>query len=213
MGIQTFEYCSLQYLNQWLTYDSKFCDALSGSKREDKLAALKKAGGFYRVARNLPREFDDENEIPRYSPILDIIDNVNPNDFQENTVAKILEIEKQISEKYGNKKVLSLTTKFLWLKLQSPIIIYDSQARIALGTKDGDLTAYYEQWRNDFQQNETQIKQACEKLSNFYLYTYSADQEVATEKNIQAISSKQWFHERVFDIFLWNKGKNKNDLG
>lgn len=203
MGIQTFEYCSLQYLNQWLTYDSKFCDALSGSKREDKLAALKNAGNFYRVARNLPRKFDDKT---RYSPILDIIDKVYPNDFQENTVAKILEIANKISEKYGDKQVLSLTTKFLWLKLQSPIIIYDSQARIALDTKDGGLDTYYKQWRNDFQQNETQIKQACEKLSDLHLYT--ADQKVATKQYIKDISSKQWFHERVFDIYLWNKGKN-----
>jgi hypothetical protein len=207
MGIQTFEYCSLQYLNQWLTYDREFCDALSGLNREDKLAALKRAGGFYRVARNLPREFDEEKEIPRFSPILDIIDEVDPNQFQKNTVTGILEIGKKISEKYGEKKVLSLTTKFLWLKLQSPIIIYDSQARIALGTKDGNLIAYYEEWLKNFKKCEDQIKQACAKLSDLHLHTVNYEME--REEYIKSISSERWFHERVFDIYLWNKGKNK----
>jgi hypothetical protein len=108
---------------------------------------------------------------------------------------------------YGNKKVFSLTTKFLWLKLKRPIIMYDSQARIALGTKNDNLTDYYEKWLKNFDKCEDQIKQACAKLSNLHLYTVNYEME--REEYIKSISSERWFHERVFDIYLWNKGKNK----
>jgi len=46
MASQTFEYCSLHYLNQWLTYDRGYCQALYNGNKEEKLSALKSAGWF-----------------------------------------------------------------------------------------------------------------------------------------------------------------------
>lgn len=70
MAIHTSEYCSLHYLNQWLSYDRHYCDALSKDDEIKKLSALKSAGGFYRVARNLPSEFDERRGLKRYQPVL-----------------------------------------------------------------------------------------------------------------------------------------------
>lgn len=215
MAIPTFEYCSLQYLNQWLTYDRHYCQALSNSNNNNndddkKLTALKNAASFYRVARNLPSEFDVKKGLARYQPVLEILDTVNQNQFSNSNnnnnkpVKKILDIEKTISQKYGNRRVLSLTTKFLWLKIKQPIIIYDSQARIALELKTDDLQAYYNKWHKHFEKHKNQIKEACSKLPELHLYT--ADKEAGTPKYIKEITTKSWFHERVFDIFLWNKG-------
>lgn len=206
MAIQTFEYCSLHYLNQWLTYDRGYCQALSKGDNENKLTALKNAGGFYRVARNLPSEFDEKKGIARYQPVLEILDEVDQNQFQVNPVERILEIERKISEKYGNRNVLSLTTKFLWLKVKQPILIYDLQARIAVGTENGNLDAYYEKWQEAFKKHQNQVKNACSKLPDLHLY--AVDQEVGTKEYIKDVSSKSWFHERVFDIYLWSKGNN-----
>ncbi len=204
MAIQTFEYCSLQYLNQWLSHDKGFCDAFSGNDQINKLVALKSAGAFYGIARNLPTKFDQKKGIERYRPVLDILDKLEKSKFEENPVGEIEKVERDISKKYGNRGVLSLTTKFLWLKIKQPILIYDSQARIALGTEDGKLQPYYERWRQEFRRSQDEIKKVCSKLSNLNLYV--ADQEVGKKDYITKVACKEWFQERVFDIYLWNKG-------
>lgn len=202
----TFEYCSLHYLNQWLTYDMGYCQALATGNKNEKLTTFKKAGGFYRVARNLPSEYDEKKGLARYEPVFDIIDPLTPNQFENNPVKQISEIERRISEKYGNISVLSLTTKFLWIKIKQPILIYDSQARNAVDTENGDLHAYYEKWREKFKANQREIVEACSKLPD--MHKYAVNQEVGTKEYILEISAKTWFHERVFDIYLWHKGNN-----
>jgi hypothetical protein len=206
MATKTFEYCSLEYLNQWFTYDMGYCQALATGNRSEKLTALKSAGGFYRVGRNLPSEYDEKKGLMRYEPVLDIIDPIEPNHFENNPVNKIFQIERRISEGYGNKNLISLTTKFLWIKIKQPIIIYDSQARKALGTENGALDAYYKKWREEFKANQREIVEACSKLPD--MNKYAVNQEIGTKEYIRKISDKTWFHERVFDNYLWNKGNS-----
>ncbi len=202
MATKTFEYCSLEYLNQWFTNDRGYCQALANGDKSEKLAALKSAGGFYKVARNLDSKY--EKGLIRYEPVLDIIDPLKPSQFENDTVKEIREIEGTLSEKYGNKSLLSLTTKFLWIKIKQPILIYDSQVRIALGTKSDDLDAYYKRWREEFKANQKEIVDVCSKLAD--MNKYAVNQEVGTKEYIRKISNNTWFHERVFDIYLWNKG-------
>ncbi len=207
MATQTFEYCSLHYLNQWLSKDMGYCSSLINGDRDKKLTALKEAGGFYRVARNLPTEYDVKNSRSRYEPVLEIIDALTQSQFEVNSVQEILNIREKISKKYGNRNVLSATTKFLWIKIKQPVLIYDSQVRNALGTKDGDLKSYYEQWRKEFKNNEVNIKDVCSKLIDMNMY--AVNQKAGTKDYIKAVSSEVWFHERVFDIYLWNKGNKE----
>ncbi|MER2528770.1 MAG: hypothetical protein ABTR07_12645, partial [Candidatus Competibacter denitrificans] len=162
--ITSFEYCSLHYLNQWLSYDMGYCQALTNGNKEEKLIALKKAGGFYRISRNLPSEYDEKKGLARYEIVLDIIDKLESAHFEKNPVKEILAAEEKISERYGNRKTLSLTTKFLWIKVKQPILIYDSQARIALGVRDRDLEAYYDQWSKSFRKDQAKITEVCSKL-------------------------------------------------
>ncbi len=206
MPVQNFEYCSYHYLNQWLTHDRNYRLILNSNDKEKKLAALKKAGGFYRIARNLPREFDEKKGLVRYQPVLNILDLTSQDQFKENPIKKIREIQNKISKRYGNRNVLSLTTKFLWLKIKQPILNYNSRARIAVGSKNGDLDDYYIKWKNDFRKHLTRIEEICCKLPDLHMYV--VDQEVGTKEYIKEVSSKPWFHERVFDIYLWNKGNN-----
>ncbi|PIE46481.1 MAG: hypothetical protein CSA42_08345 [Gammaproteobacteria bacterium] len=200
-----FEYCSLNYLNQWLSHDRAYCQVFSEGNKTEKLNMLKRAADFYKVARNLPKKFDEGQKLERYEPVLEIIESVDKNDFNEDPLLKIREIEGKISKKYGNRSVLSLTTKFLWLKIKQPILIYDSQARIALNVPNGDLEKYYDKWRVSFGDRKNEIIKACSELPKMHLYTI--DNEVGTQEYIKSLVGNSWFHERVFDIYLWNEGK------
>ena len=138
--------------------------------------------------------------------MLDIIERLELSKVNKNPVEELLKNAKKISGKYGDRNVLSLTTKFLWIQIKQPILIDDSQARIALGTKNGDLAAYYEKWRKEFESNQDEIVDVCSKLPD--MNKYAINQEIGTKEVIKNISEELWFHERVFDIFLWSKGQN-----
>ncbi len=200
-----FNYWALHYLNLWLSKDRKFCEALQGDDEAVKLQALTEAATFYRVARNLPRAHDVDNGIPRYKPVLEVIDALAPNTFLgTQLIPSIRGVMSQISERYGGRGVMSLTTKFLWLKMKSPIVIYDRQARNALGTNSGDIDAYYSRWREQFNLSCNEIDAACATLPRVHEYSVAPD--LATPRYIEGIASQPWFKERVFDVYLWSLG-------
>ena len=126
----SWEYLSLHYLDMWLRFDRLYHDSLNNGTREEKLISIKNAATYYKVARNLPKEYDEDVGCARYEPLLKVIDKVSTSDFSADTVKSISKVQKMISKVYGNRSVLSITTKFLWLKIRDPIIIYDSQARM-----------------------------------------------------------------------------------
>ena len=206
MSVRTLEFCSLQYLNQWMLRDSGYCNALARGSEKEKLDILHDAAAFYRIARNLPRAADIDKGLPRYKPLLAVIDAVKPADFRVNPLQRIHEVESAISRRYCKRSVLSLTTKILWLKVKTPIIIYDAQARRTLGIKAGDLTSYYNAWRKVFQEKSVEISASCAELVTMSKYTVDVD--LATTSYIQNVTSNRWFHERVLDLYLWNAGSN-----
>lgn len=199
------KYCALHYLNLWISQDRSVVDALAGHDDVDKLRALASAAAFYRVARNLPERYDVGRGLRRYEPVLRIIDGQNAADFRGKALLpSIKKVRKRISAEYGGRDVLSLTTKFLWLRFQSPVIIYDSQGRRAVGTGSGDIDEYYSRWRDKFRQHSKEIEAAC--VSVRMAREYSIDPEVATARYIAETTSTQWFKERVFDVYLWHRG-------
>ena len=188
----------------WLKHDRPYHDSLNNGTREEKLNSIKKAVTYYKVARNLPKEYDVDIRCDRYEPILKIIDKVVATDFSTDTLKSISKVEREISRAYGDRSVLSVTTKLLWLKMRDPIIIYDSQARVALKTPDGDLPGFYAAWRTKFNTHSKAIATVCAKLSKVAEYSY--DQTIATPTYVKDISAQAWFQERVFDMYLWHEG-------
>ncbi|MDD2776815.1 MAG: hypothetical protein PHU06_12745 [Gallionella sp.] len=205
-----FEFCSLHYLNQWIIKDSKYCEGLRNGNEDKKLTTLQDAAGFYKVARNLhtTESFKPTESHKRYQSVLECIDSLRSSDFSSCPTTKVMEIERQISDQYGDGKrsVLSLTTKLLWLKVKEPIVIYDSQARNALeiepGELDGKYPEYYDAWQRAFKHHKTKIADVCAKLPELHLYAANR----TPKAEIEAVANQNWFHERVFDIYLWNKG-------
>jgi hypothetical protein len=203
-----FKYYALHYLNLWVSQDKPWCKALAGTDDSDKLGALRKAAGFYSIARNLPKKFDTGN---RLGPVLEIIDAQSPADFQDPKLLRSIEkVRKNISARYGGRDVLSATTKFLWLKMQSPIIIYDSQARKALSKlgsvkhRIARIDEYYDRWRKEFKPREQEIRDACASLQN--IYEYAENPEAALDECRGKTIEQSWFRERVFDVYLWRRG-------
>jgi hypothetical protein len=190
-----FDYCALRYLNMWLETERGPHQALNGNDEEQQRNALTSFAAGYRIARNLPKKYESGS---RFQPVLDIFKILTREQFDsKSTIEVVKDVSGQISKMY-KRKVLSLTTKFLWLKFRSPVIIYDRQAREALGTDDGDIDAFYIKWRDTFHNNESDVTAACSSLPIAYRYT------TAEPADIAQISSEQWFKERVFDMYLWS---------
>ncbi|WP_146108692.1 hypothetical protein [Chromatium okenii] len=162
----SLEYFSLYYLNMWLTHDRLYHESLNNGTHEEKLVFIKQAATYYKVARNLPKEYDEDIGYARYEPVIKIIDEVIASDFSVDTVESIKKVQDELSRAYGGRCVLSITTKLLWLKIRDPIIIYDSQARKALKTDDGDLSGFYTAWRNEYCAHSKAIATICAKLSS-----------------------------------------------
>lgn len=202
MPKQTFDYCALQFLNQWLGKEAAYCKLLKSSDVESQRKALIAAGGHFHVARNLPKKFETADNLPRYQPVLETLNDIE-DVSAKNIVGVVNEARKQISEKYGGRNVLSLTTKFLWLKVKSPVRIYDKKARIALKTADGDFADFNEAFSKRYAKNENLISAACSNLEN--VQCYSVDPNMKADK-IKSLVSELWFKERVLDIYLWNEG-------
>jgi hypothetical protein len=199
---QTFDYCALQFLNQWLEKEELYCKLLTSPEIESQRKGLVKAGGHFRVARNLPKKFEIARNLLRYQPALDALGKIS-NVNSRNITDIVDQTRSQISEQYGGRKVLSLTTKFLWLKFKSPVRIYDKQARIALKTADGDFTAFNDAFSKRYADLEEQINEACSNLKNILSYSVQPNMK---KSEIINLASQKWFKERVLDIYLWNQG-------
>src|SRR5690242_1504568 len=136
----TFEYCALYYLNWWLQHDYHYCTAMDAGNAREQRAALTAAAKAYKVVRNLRLRHDLEINLPRLQPALEAILQPSRAAFEHaDPIPAIEAVRSQLSAAYGKLDVLSLTTKFLWLRFKHPIIIYDSRARKALDTTKGDL--------------------------------------------------------------------------
>lgn len=202
MPLRTFDFCALQFLNQWLEKEAGYCKLLASNDIEAQRKALAAAGGHFRVARNLPRKYEAAKKFSRYQPVLNVLNQLGPV-TSHNVTNVVADARQRISAEYGRRNVLSLTTKFLWLKVRSPVRIYDSQTRIALGTDEGDFTAFNEAFSTRYAGCREQIERACGNLSKAMSYSV---QPTMGGRELKSLVSAEWFQERVLDIFLWNQG-------
>ncbi len=204
-----FKYYALHYLNLWVSQDRPCYLALKGHHRERKLKALAKAAAVYGIARTLPGRDSMKDGHEKYRPLLRILEQQKRGDFRRDKLPmRIKSVNRQIMRKCkAHHQVLSLTTKFLWLKLQSPIIIYDSRARKALNVRPNDIEKFCREWRKNFKACKRAIRVACASLHK--VHEYAENPEIATPQYIAKIAAKRWFRERVFDVYLWRRGGPK----
>ena len=197
-------FAALTYLNYWLGSGRRIHNWLNSTDRDEQLVAMSDTAKRFRIARNFHAKHDTGKGLSRYEPILDVIDDLTSDDFADDLASSVLAVRDRLSGLYGGTNVLSGTTKFLWAKLRFPIVIYDRQARIAIGTRSGDLSAYYDAWFDRFSASQDAIRDACRSLID--MRDYTCDPITATPDYLSELADADWFHHRVFDILLWHEG-------
>lgn len=88
--------------------------------------------------------------------------------------------------------------------MQHPVVIYDRQARVALGLKSQNLGEYLTRWRQAYEKQETYVEAACTKL--LQVREFWADPAALAGNAAEQVIHSPWFRERVFDIYLWTIG-------
>jgi len=209
MPQQTFDHCALRYLEQWFTKDERFCRVIGDQSlpRAERVAALKEAMTFYKIARCLRTRREPKDIEERYGPLLDKLDAIDSAKYRRDPVKSISDFHAIVQSHYEkNHGVLSMVSKLLWLKLKSPFIIYDGNAKRALGHKRKDIAVFNDMWKAAY--DTKAINAACKKLPAVESYVARNNHKPVsvTATNIKAVINKPWFKERVFDIYLWNMG-------
>ena len=199
------EYCSLQFADFWFTTNRDLVAGLSSESRSIRLETLRRAAIHFGVARTLPRAYDEGRGKPRLSPALTVLDRntrraIRPQDAKE----VVRRTRDQLGAAYGGRAPLSVATKFLWLRNQNVFVIYDSQARTALGTRNGDYDAYLDRWHEGYFRLRDDLRRVSSALPRHRRYL-SCGQAVS-EQDIHDAVCEEWFWKRVYDIYLWRRG-------
>ena len=197
-----FNYCALAYADQWLGKDERFCKILPNQSENSRLDTLHEALKFYRVTRNWPG-----SGIQRFQPLLKILDEISiskPSTVKDRTetVTKVIKELKL----HTHKELFSLATKMLWIWFKHPFIIYDNNAARSLGFNSltNDCAEdYYKKWESAFKNAKLDIKKACRQLPQQRSWLKHGHK--ITDNQLKTLSGKRFFHQRVFDIFLWSR--------
>ena len=68
----------------------------------------------------------------------------------------------------------------------------------------GGRLEFSRRWLEEFANYKSGIAAACESLLG--VLDYIVPKTANVKEDVTAISSKDWFHRRVFDIYLWHEG-------
>ena len=197
MPSKSYDACARQFAAQWNTRESHMHANLASGSRELALLAIQKGAGHFRVARNFPTRFDVGRQVPRLAPALDAIEAFRASVLTIERLPQAVKLLRaQLGDAYGGGDRLSAATKFLWLLHRSPVVIFDSQARLALNAPNGDYEEYLRLWFGAYDTHEAGIAAACEMLAQRRATTAEQALDIRTE----------WFRQRVHDIYLWNVG-------
>ncbi len=200
-----FEHCALQCAEFWFTIDRHLVAGLASSRESERLEALRKAAGYFRVARNLPLAHDVHRGYPRLGPLMAILDRHAPGLANGRDSAEVVyRVRDELSVAYGGKALLSAATKFLWLAHRDQVVIYDTQARLALNTPEGDYDLFLSAWRKSYRSARKAISHACSILSTGVRFLSCGGSLSA--QDIDHIAAEEWFRQRVHDIYLWKAG-------
>jgi hypothetical protein len=198
--VDNFNFFAMRYLNDWCADDRRFVTGLASPDRVTQLGSLGEAATYYGVARTL--KYCDEKD--RFGCALDALNATPPPRSDGAAVAAVRNLAGELQAKYG-KNVISAASKFLWLRYRWPIVIYDSRAVACLrscGQKfyPYDYADYRNAWQSEFTKRASAVEAACNELARVRDFSLANSID---HKTFVDWSSSQWFHERVFDKFLW----------
>ena len=198
-------YCALHYAELWFGTERALFSKLESRNPEKKCEALAAAATYFRVARSLPRKADSEIGKGRCRPILDILQERarRPKDTVD-----MIDVVRLTSDKMGavyGGTPLSAASKFLWLRYRDPFVIFDSQVRRQLGTRDSDYRQFVAAWEENYNSMQGPIREACIDLPALRSYLLVGNE--VSDCEMLGTVTKEWFHRRVHDIYLWSAGR------
>jgi hypothetical protein len=167
----------------------------------ESLAAMASA---YGVSRNFATS-ETAGSI-RFKPVLEALYEVQKPTTEDDSVGCVLSFVEELRRITG-KTLLSAASKFLWMRFQYPIIIYDSLTWthfVREGFLSDTRSSYGDfcfAWRTEFKSALTSIENACREVVPFKRFTLAADMD---DDDLTALTSSLWFQERVYDHALVN---------
>jgi hypothetical protein len=197
---QPFPYCALRYLLLW----EKSEKALHASmKTEPDTESLRKSMHYFRVSRTF-REIDTEAKASFVLAAL-----VNATGGTSPDPIKVVE---QLTDQFVlefEQRNLSAATKLLWLRHRRPFLIYDARAVSALKGMDykfnpRSYSEYSEVWLSAYKKHRGSVLDAVALLPTLQPFVSAWH---VTPESIDRLVQKPWFCERVFDIYLWERGQ------
>ena len=205
--MDNFKFFALAYLNDWWQYDRNFVAGLyPGQSRESRLYWLKEAATYYQVGRRFPEKQDGPERLGKGLDFLDAVLKDVGSLTQQNVDQAVYTLAEKFNEAYGNGVEISAASKFLWIRCKTPVMIYDNRAYTyltRLGEKiDTGYTSYRAVCLKQFDQRAEVIRAACAELVT--VKDFAPDDE--TGESLKSSVESRWFHERVFDKFLWWNG-------
>jgi hypothetical protein len=196
---------AFEYAKYWATSERQFVTDFSSSDPSRQLLALQRSGGYFKIARSFPLSYDVEAGLPRLSPVLATINSIAAGAVTDTTIGSVIKsLRHELGRAYGGRDLLSAATKFLWLRFPRVVIIFDSQARLALQTPSGDYDRYLARWRSQYAKHETEIVRCCSELASSAAPMSS---DVAIDQEVRQLAGEPWFQRRVYDIYLWKVGR------
>ena len=197
MPRQSFHQCARRFARTWARGERPIFEGLASTDRATQLKALQDGAAYFRIARNFHRRYDVRLGAARLEPVLQVLAPYRSMRLDLGAMrATVAELRLSLGQSYGGGDKLSAATKLLWLLHRAPAIIYDSQARRALGAPVGDYDRYVSLWRRGYRENRSKIRDVCQALP----------QPTAEAVPFPSGKAPEWFSQRVYDIYLWSAG-------
>jgi hypothetical protein len=206
---KSFKLCATHYLTQWWEMDRGFIHTFSHGRIGP--AALREVCVKYGVNRNIPG-----HEAERYERFGAILENFRQIEISRETVPRVVEkAVKKLSAVYG-ERVLSATTKAIWMLRGHPVVIYDNWSCQGLQKQSGlcrlnrNYPAYFKAWFDFFESPDTErgIVDAQEwLLSSDFVRSLAEEWNSPWDETRMFIGSDR-FRNRVVDMYLFHLGKD-----
>ena len=185
-----FEFCALDYLNNWQRYDRDFCRRLQSADFEERRKALVDAAKYYRITRNFKLRFDSGI---RLTDIVKVLDSISGSSVDRDYVSEVEKFTSEINRIYGQRN-LSAASKLLWLKCKCPVIILDSRALKALRKEKKIIEPvsyanYCDTWLFAFRNKREEIVSAAAKLESVLEFSFDSK---LNKSDITSLVRNEW---------------------
>ena len=202
-------FVAFQFIKQYFQFEKKFIRDYNSQDVNIRLKSLQASANYFSVSRTFPSKFDpSQDKKDRLRPVINVLDKITKDKSFEGIVDLVNDTEQSLSSEYGNKLVLSATTKFLWLKGCFNVRIYDSQAKRALGFKQNykSYNGFLKKWEEQFDQNKFIIEKVVTEMAlDPNLIDYLSFENVSSGE-LDALLRDEKIIARIFDMYLWHEG-------